>query len=1118
MFRLLLCFVPLLLLTASGYCSDLEQRARAILSNRCFACHGPDEEQRQSGLRLDTPEGLLAEADSGVAAIVPGNPKESELLRRVRSPDDFERMPPPEFSGPLSDEESSILTQWIEQGANLPVHWSFVSPQRPALPQPEDFPSANTSLEQSELANWLEHPIDRFVLARLLDQELKPSPEATRQELLRRLYLDLIGLPPTPQDVADFLADASPSAYGQQVDKLLASPAFGEHWARKWLDLARYADSAGYADDPPRTIWGYRDWVIDALNTDLPLPEFTVKQLAADMLPNPTPEQLVATAFHRNTLTNNEGGTNNEEFRNVAVVDRVNTTMAVWMGVTMACAQCHTHKYDPFTQKEYFQLFAIFNQSEDADLRNESPTIPMYSIAQKLERERLQGELATIDSRLAHVSPTIVKEFEKWDSEFRAPSWEECEIESNAGSKQVTLRHSVNVDTQSIQALKLVAANALASRESNVDLAGVELKDATFELTFTPQDEKVVAAKFVRIELPGKEKFLSLAEVEVISRGDNVATLGTAKQSSTDYNGSADRAIDGNTNGDYNKNSTTHTKRSEAPWWELELKQTTPVERVSVWNRSDGNIHNRLDGAKVILLDEARNEVFAHTLSKAEKTENAVSVSDVRPINLNKLMRLSKSAWVLVPKEPIQVSEPGNLHLRILHPSNAGMENANLTLKKTHDPSIHQWSLLTPELRQIQAKSRPRKEAEANKLRQFFARHLSALNADLRTEHSRLATKLASMKPETTVPIMRDRKTPRETAVQIRGNYKITGEKVSPGTPAVFHSIDSKSPSRLDLANWLVDRRNPLTARVWVNRMWESLFGAGIVRTSEEFGSQGDRPTHPELLDWLAVEFMDSGWNFKQMLRTLVMSRTYRQTSQASPTALAQDKNNVWLARGPRVRLSAEMVRDQSLAVAGLLTSKMYGAPVRPPQPDLGLKAAFGSATDWKTSRGEDRYRRGIYTTWRRSSPYPSMVAFDAPSREVCTLKRDSTNTPLQALVTLNDPAYVEAAQGLARRVALQDLGPQRQASKHEDRSVAQQIAHAFELCTGRLPSESEAEALESLYRKSKLQLADTPEAALTLATDPLGPLPSHANAVEMAALTTVCNVLLNLDEVLMKR
>jgi hypothetical protein len=615
---------------------------------------------------------------------------------------------------------------------------------------------------------------------------LSPSPEADRYALVRRVFLDLTGLPPTVEEVDAFVHDSRPQAYEELVDNLLHRPAYGEHWARMWLDLARYADSSGYAEDNPRTIWAYRDWVIKAFNQNKPFDQFTIEQIAGDLLPNATEDQLIATAFHRNTLTNSEGGTQDEEFRHAAIVDRVDTTMSVWMGTTMACAQCHSHKYDPLSNREYFGLFAFFNNTEDADLRFEEPLLHLYSDKQRRQAPKLQG--------------------------------------------------------------RIMAMQAMMS---------------------------------------------------------------------------------------------------------------TPIGALSV--------------------------------------------------------------------------------------------------------DVTYWPKLTAALRKLQ--------------------------------------------PETTVPIMRERTTPRETRIANRGNYLDKGDVVGPGVPAVFHAIDgSNVVNRLALARWLVDRDNPLTARVTVNRYWEALFDRGIVATSEDFGTQGELPTHPQLLDWLAVRFMDSGWEVRALIRMIVTSAVYRQSSAVGQTALANDSDNRWLARGPRKRLSAEMVRDQALAASGLLAGEMYGPPVRPPQPNLGLKAAFGGATDWKTSKGDDRYRRAVYTQWRRSNPYPSMAAFDAPNRDVCTLRRNATNTPLQALVTLNDPVYVEAAQHLARRAL------------HSSATSEDQIKFAFRNCLQRWPNEKELQSLTKLYEETRGHYAVRPEAALEFATMPLGDLPAELNIVDAASMTVICNVLLNLDEMFLKR
>ncbi len=1187
--RLLFQLVAMLAILPTSYLqatdtTDVANEVRSILSNRCFACHGPDQEKRQGGFRLDQRESYLAEADSGAPPIVPGDAAASELLKRLISDDDAERMPPSSFGGALSTTEIELIRTWVDQDAPLPEHWSFVSPERPSLPEVQ-LP-AHLALDDA----WHRHPVDRLVLAQQMERDLHPSPPATRAELLRRLSLDLIGLPPTPAEVASYEADLLDHAYERQVDRLLASPAFGEHWARKWLDLARYADSAGYADDPERTIWGYRDWVVKALNANMPIDQFTIEQIAGDLLPDPTQDQLVATAFHRNTLTNNEGGTNDEEFRNVAVVDRVNTTMAVWMGVTMACAQCHTHKYDPFTHAEYFQLFAIFNQSQDADRRDESPSIELYTPEQLENQRRWQARIQELEQTLGTPTPATLTELNEWERSLTEPNWFalspislSAESESTAdlvATPTIRLRPSrelIDRDTYSLELLgpaagdttELTAIGLRTVPQADMPGAGAGLAAGNFVITnitgtLLPKEQASVAAQFVRIELPGASKILSLAEVQVFAGSENLALGKAATQSSTDFGGEADRAIDGNTSGKYAEdNSTTHTANSQDPWWELDLGAPHRIEKLAVWNRTDNNLQSRLDGAKVILLDAARQPLFSQTLTKAPQSSEELSVVPSIPMRFISADASHEqsgfpaaaaidndpaSGWAvggqleqshlltLIPERPIKLDAATTLHLKIEHNSAHPQHLlGSFQIEASSSTTVAAWTRLPPNLRAIHLQApEQRSPADQSQLARYFHRHLAGSTAAPRQELENLQQQLANLKPASSVPIMRDLATEqrRKTRIHLRGDYKSLGDEVQPGTPVAFHPMNIQSsaeqqterqterlPNRLDLAHWLVDRRNPLTARVWVNRLWESLFGIGIVRSSEEFGSQGDKPTHPELLDWLACELMDSGWNNKQLLRVLVTSQTYRQTSKVSRELLKRDQDNIWLARGPRVRLSAEMIRDQSLAAAGILSHKMYGPPVRPPQPNLGLSAAFGSGTDWTTSEGEDRFRRGLYTTWRRSNPYPSMATFDAPSREVCTLRRDSTNTPLQALVTLNDPAFVEAAQALARRVVLQTAAPEANAALAEPAERdATQLRTAFLLCTSRPPLDAELDSLLNLLHEAKQQLAADQAAALKLATEPLGPLPAGADAVELAAWTSVCNVLLNLDEVLMKR
>jgi hypothetical protein len=803
-----------------GKTIDFTRDVRPILAGHCFRCHGPDDKARKARLRLDTRVGATAKLRGGDHAISPGDPAKSELLSRVTSDDETAVMPPPKAGKRLTPGEVAILRAWISQGANYAAHWSYVKPVRPTIPRVSN-------------PEWASNPIDRFVLARLDREGLKPTPPADPATIARRAALDLIGLTPTIEIADEFLNDPSPLAYEKLVDRLLASPAFGERWAAPWLDLARYADSQGYANDPDRTIWRYRDWVIDALNANLPYDRFTIEQLAGDLLPKPTTEQLVATGFHRNTLTNTEGGTSAEEFRTAAVVDRVNTTMQVWMGTTIGCAQCHNHKYDPFSQKEYYQLYAIFNNTEDRNSGDDFPTLTAALPGR-------ETELATLTTTLAEARKKLDAEIPKVDP-------------------------------------------GLSAWEKTVD----------------------------RAKLP------------------------------------------------------------------------KPI-------------------ADVLAIPEAKRK--------------------------------------------------------------AAQKQALLTHYRALNPSV---KALTAEVNALDARR-----------------------------------KVIS----TTTPILREGK-PRVTNILIRGNFLDKGERVTPGLPAALHPAAGKEPlDRLKLARWLVDENNPLTARVAVNRLWEELFGVGLVQTSEEFGLQGELPSHPELLDFLATEYIRSGWDTKHLLRLIVTSSTYRQGSAVAEALNKRDPFNRLLARGPRLRLSAEAIRDQALYLGGLLSPKMYGPPVQPPRPSFGLAAAFGSSTDWSASSGDDRYRRALYTRWRRNAPYPSATTFDAPERTVCNIRRVRTNTPLQALVTLNDPVFVEAAQGLARRIAA-----------HKG-STQERVAYGFRLCLTRSPHEAESKRLVSLYELARKQLALTPAKALDLATNPLGPMPAGMNAADLAAWTVVGNVLLNLDETLARR
>lgn len=1128
---------------------DFNRDIRRILSDNCFKCHGPDTGQGKDGkkaVRLDIPEGAYARHGDH-SAIVPGHPDQSELVRRITTTDLDDRMPPPESGKSLTPAQVVALTQWIEQGAAYSRHWAYVPPRRPELP-----PVLHT--------DWPRNPIDRFVLARLEHEELTPTPEADGPSLLRRASLDLTGLPPTLDEVDLFVADRDPEAYGLMVDRLLNKEAFGEHWARLWLDQARYADSAGYSDDPARTIWGYRDYVIRSLNANKPFDQFTLEQMAGDLLPNPDDDQTVATAFHRNTMTNNEGGTSDEEFRNVAVVDRVNTTMAVWMGTTMACAQCHNHKYDPITQEEYFRLFAILNNTADADRTDESPVQPLFTKEQKKARTEWQTTLAQLETVLKTRTPELDRAQAEWEKQFTNDlAWEPVQA-ANATSQAgavidrgedgiVRFERGGKTDTYTLEypapagapitALRLDVLPDERPPGRGVGHAGGNFVLTKARATVIPAKSEGAIGRFLRIELPGKDKYLSLAEVQVFQGTNNLARSGEARQSSTAFEGPARLAIDGNTDGDFSAaKSTTHTEASTDPWWELDLTGERAVDRVVIWNRTDG-VQERLSHFRIVLLNEQRAPVWEQQVGSAPSPQAEFRPDGARAVALRLATAdfsgkdfdaglvlnnpdPAKRGWsvaprfgeahslTLIPTMPLTVGAGSNLVLTLEQRSQFDYATlAGVRMFRTVDERAPEFAR-TPATTLVALRTGPEARTEAQ--REEIGRHYLSIAPPLQTQRDQLADlqkKMADLKPYTTVPVFRelagDQR--RKTQLQRRGNYLELGAELVGGLPASLGSpAATDAVDRLGLARWLVESKNPLTARVIANRLWESLFGMGLVRTSEDFGSQGELPSHPELLDWLAVELMESGWDLKHMLRLMVTSATYRQSSRVTPELTAQDPDNRLLAHGPRFRMSAEMIRDQALAVSGLLSPKMYGPPVKPPQPKLGLSAAFGSGTDWETSSGEDRYRRALYTTWRRTNPYPSMSTFDAPSREVCLVRRERSNTPLQALVTLNDPVYIEAAQALARRMIKAGEAP------------ADKARHGFRLCLSRNPTDQELAGLIGLYTKTHERFRSDSAKAKEMATQPLGAIPEGFDITEVAAWTVVGNVLLNLDEMLMRR
>lgn len=981
------------LVTAAARPVSFAHDIRPLLSNACFKCHGPDEMERKGGpkgsggLRLDTEEGARANL-GGRAAIVAGHADDSELMKRIIETDEDEVMPPPKSGNPLTPAEVKMIADWIDGGATYSKHWSY-----------EPLAAVEAPLKET-------HPIDAFIRDRLKRENLQAQPEADRPTLARRLSFDLTGLPPSPESVDAFVNDQAPDAYNRMVDRLLASPAYGEHWSRQWLDLARYADSAGYADDPSRQIWAYRDYVIRSFNTNKSFDQFTIEQIAGDLLTDPTEDQLIATAFHRNTMTNNEGGTNDEEFRNAAVIDRVNTTLAVWMGTSMACAQCHTHKYDPITQTEYFSMFAFLNNTADADLRDEAPLLSFYTGDQKARRQKLEAGIAELEARFSKPTPAMQADADQWAKQFPLPiEWQA--LMPDALKSQAGLAMTRENDGT------VTVANSSAKDTYLIEIPSPAMRTLTaLRLEALPHDS-----------LPNKGP--GHAAGNFVITGINVKVKPPENDTSKPEN--APEIQFTGTAADYVQPDFDETVVLKTG------KAAKPRDPKSGW---------AIGGATGI----------AHSLT-------------------------------LTTSKPVEIPAGSTLVITIeQQSSHANHTLGRFRLSATGDPTAARLSEIPTKIAKILAlPAAQRDAAQQTILTDHYLRNLAPELAADRKSLANLQKQYADLQP-TTVPIFRElpEGKRRKSHLQVRGNYLNHGDEVTEGVPmAIFPLPEGGTRNRLTLARWLVDPANPLTARVIANRFWESLFGIGIVRTSEEFGAQGDPPSHPELLDWLALDFIRSGWDMKHLIRLIVTSETYRQSSKIEAGMAERDPENRLLARGPRVRLSAEMVRDQALATSGLLSPAMFGPSVRPIRPALGLSAAFGGGLDWQTSAGGDQYRRALYTEWRRTSPYPSMATFDAPSREICTLRRDRSNTPLQALVLLNDPVYVEAAQALARRVTAKTSAPE------------EAIREAFRLVLSRLPSDTELRRLLALREELFADYQKDPKKAAEMATIPIGPLPA---------------------------
>ncbi len=974
-----------------------------ILSAKCFSCHGPDDAARKAGLRLDTPDALKPAA-SGAAAIVAGNPSKSTVIKRITMTSGALQMPPAEAGHPLTQREIQTITEWITSGAKYEQHWAFIPPQRPKLP----------ASKQGKL--WSSHPVDSFIHAGMSRFGLQPSPDTDKRTLLRRAALDLTGIPPTPDEIKAFVADTRPDAYERQVDRLLASPAYGEHWARVWMDLARYADSKGYEKDLGRSIWRWRDWVTAAYNADIPYDRFSMLQLAGDLLPDATEEDRIATAFHRNTPTNDEGGTDDEEFRTIAVKDRVDTTGQVWMGLTFGCAKCHTHKYDPITQTDYYRFYAIWNQTEDADRYDDGPTISGPTPAQKAELAKLEASRKALSAELHSGDAKRTAAFQKW---------------SDAQSAQGTWKRIQPTNVTSIN-----GAKGTPRPDRAIVVSGTHARTEALTVTL-PLDQPTAG---IRLDIL-KDKSLPNMGPGRSASDQNVVTSEVVLQELTE-------------------NGTLIPLRIVAAKADIEQ---------GGWPAADA-IDGKPGSGWAFSPENNRQHAIVFDL---ERTVSAGSKLIVK-LEFN-YPELSAGCFALSTASTKQ------------------------TARAVQPPGIAELLLVPPAERTAE-------------MQEFIDMAFLSTYPDGADFLTRLNTLKAAEKsvrdnfPNT--PIMRelDPKRSRVTKLHNRGSFLDQGVIVTAALPGMFGKPAVANPSRLDAAKWLFSPENPLTARVAVNRLWARLFGRGIVETEEDFGTQGGQPSHPELLDYLAVVFRDDlKYSQKALLRLMVTSRTYRQSAARAKDARRVDPENRWLSGMPRVRLSAEVIRDQALAVSGLLSTKMGGPPVMPPQPPGIWKTPY-SGMQWVTSTGEDRYRRGMYTYWRRSNPYPSMLTFDSGQGDVCTMRRIRTNTPLQALVTMNDPVYVEAAGALAASAMNATI------------DARGRIQWMFERATGRPGTSSEIAPLQRLLNTAlgryRGKGSDKATALLLAANIDVG---KSTDIGMHASLTAVANAILNLDEVLMR-
>jgi hypothetical protein len=1156
---------------------------RPILSSHCFKCHGPDEQTRKSGLRLDVRESALQPASSGESAIVPGNAETSELVARIFASNENDLMPPPSAKHPLSDEQKWILRQWIAEGAEYQPHWAFVPPAQPERPT-------------VQRQDWPRNTIDYFVLARLEREGLQPSPPSSRETLVRRVYLDLIGLPPTPEEAEAYIRDASPDAFEKLVERLLDSPQYGERWTRRWLDLARYADTNGYEKDRPRSIWPYRDWVIRALNEDMPFDQFTIEQIAGDMLPDATLDQRVATGFHRNTMLNEEGGIDPLEFRYYAMVDRVHTTATTWLGLTISCAQCHTHKYDPIEHREYFQFMAFLDNADEPEI-----AIPQEEISGK--RKEIKKQIAAFEQDLASRFPP--EQALRWETakvlEFTSeggamgkvlpdgsilvkgenPERDVYKIEVHSALSevaQIRLEMLTHPDLPGGGPGRAAHGNFVLS-EVNVSLASNddretrELKLARAEADFSQENFPVSHAIDGRektgwaIHGPGdwnvdRTAVFTLEKSELIGSGSRW-TIRLVQQHGSQHTAGRFRISLGQPLPDPRPIEVRRQKNLEgafASWLERESSRAVawsplvPVKASSnlplLTIEDDHTTFVSGDQTKqdtyTIHYHPALESITAFRLEALpddrlprqgpgrvyyEGPHGDFFLSEFRvkaagtPLRIqeasNSFASGNNTAAAAIDGDPqtgwsinggqgrehyavFRLSEPiergVHLEVELLFERYYAAGLGKFRLSATSDPGPIQAVGHPAEIQELLLLSgEARTPEQLAHLRQYFL----AITPELAREHEELRKLREQMPAYPTTLVMSERppENPRPTFIHHRGEFLEPRDQVEPGVPSVLHPFpEGAKRDRLNFARWLVSPENPLVGRVIMNREWSAFFGRGLVRTEEDFGFQGELPTHPELLDWLAVEFINQGWSLKNMHKLIVMSATYQQSSRISPDLLERDPENRLLARGPRFRLEAELVRDLALHSSGLLSLELGGPSVFPPQPPGVTSEGTYGPLQWKVSEGEDRYRRGLYTFAKRTAPYAMFSTFDGPSGEACVARREISNSPLQSLTLLNDQVFMEAAQALAARVTPHPWPDYQKAE------------YIFRRCLTRSPAQDEIEMLLN-FKARQMERLEKGE----LDPGAIAGLEGGSN-FEQAAWTLAARVLLNLDETIVKQ